>query len=419
LLPHCFPKPRDIMKLDAKTVARLTLPDGNADVIYFDEDLAGFGLRLRASGDRVRRTWVAQYRARGRTRRVLIGAFEKLGALEARKAARQILAKVELGGDPQGEKAAERLKATHSLRSVIDSYLDDVKPRLRPNSFRSIALYLRGAAYFGPLHSTNIAEVTLADVAARLSAIKRASGSTTAARARGALSAVYAWAAGEGLLGRHPVNPVAWTNKPSDGKPRDRVLSDTELAAVWGACADDDDGRVTRLLVLTGSRRHEVGGMRWSEIDLVKGTWSLPKERTKNQRAHVLPLPPLALSIIESVPRRVGRDHLFGERAEKGYTRWWQAKLELDARLGNTVRPWRVHDLRRTAATGMADLGVQPHVVEAVLNHVSGTKAGIAGVYNRSPYERETRAAMALWADHIRSIVEGSERKVVAFPDGR
>jgi integrase len=135
----------------------------------------------------------------------------------------------------------------------------------------------------------------------------------------------------------------------------------------------------------------------------------------KNQRPHLLPLPQLAFEIIESVPRRVGRDHLFGERAERGFTRWWQLKLALDARLGNQVQPWHLHDLRRSLATRLGDLGVAPHVIETILNHVSGHKRGIGGVYNRSPYFADTQRALALWGDHIRSLVEGGERKIVSM----
>ena len=110
----------------------------------------------------------------------------------------------------------------------------------------------------------------------------------------------------------------------------------------------------------------------------------------------------------------VGRDQLFGERSDLGFTQWG-AKRDLDARLGGQVAEWKLHDLRRTCATGMADIGVQPHIIEAVLNHVSGHKVGVAGIYNRSSYEREVRAALALWADYVRAIAEGGERKVLAF----
>jgi hypothetical protein len=219
------------MKLDAKTVAKLALPDGKRDAIYFDDDLAGFGLRLRASGARVRRTWVAQYRAHGRTRRMRIGAAEKLKVDDARKAARKILAKVELGQDPQGDKVKARLTSARTLRSVANVYLEVKEGVLRPASYRVTKLYLTGP-YFQPLHSTAISDITLADVAARISAITRANSSITASRARYALSAMYRWAMGEGLLGPHPVNPVIGTNTPPDSAPRERVLGDGELAAI-------------------------------------------------------------------------------------------------------------------------------------------------------------------------------------------
>jgi integrase len=400
------------LKLNNRTVARLQLPAGRDDVIHFDDDLAGFGYRLRRSGDRVLRSWVCQYRAHGRTRRSLIGAGEVLGAEQARSQAKKVLGAVAIGHDPQAEKAAHRQRDGHSLQAVVADYLAVKQPSLRPASFRVTKLYLTGKAYFGPLHATAIGEITRADVAARLLAITRNSGSVTGSRARSALSTLFAWALGEGLC---EANPVIGTNKPADSTPRDRVLADSELLAIWNACKDDDYGRLVRLLALTGSRRAEIAGMRWSELDLDKGLWSLPKERAKNKRALILPLPPLALSIVRSAPERVGRDQLFGERAASGFTHWSEAKQELDARLAGKAKPWRLHDLRRTAATRMADLGVQPHVIESILNHYGGFRAGVSGTYNRSPYEREMRAALALWADHIATIINGGERKVLAF----
>jgi integrase len=404
------------MKITSKTIARLTLPEGKADAIFFDDDMSGFGFRLRRSGDRVRRSYVCQYRSKGRTRRVLIGPAETLRAEQARAQAKKILAQVHLGHDPQGEKAAARLKAARTLRSVADDYLAVKQASLRPASFRVTKLYLTGRAYFTPLHAIAIGEITRADVAARISAISRKSGTVTASRARSALNTMFAWAMGEGLC---ESNPVIGTNKPTDSTPRERVLSDAEIAAIWTEVGDDDYGQIVRLLLLTGARRGEIGGLRWSEIDLERGLWSLPKERAKNKRALVLPLPQMALDIITAVPERVGRDHLFGARAASGFTHWGFSKSELDKRLAGKVAEWKTHDLRRTCATGMADIGVQPHIIEQVLNHQSGHKAGIAGIYNRSSYDREVKAALALWAEHLRVIVEGGERKVVAFPQGR
>jgi integrase len=400
------------MRLDSRNLSRLKLPVDKTDAIYFDDDMAGFGLRLRASGDRVRRSWIAQYRAKGRTRRVLIGSADTLSAEQARAAAKKILAKVALGHDPQGDKVAARLKAARTLRAVVEDFLNAKKPSLRKNSFRNTELYLTGP-YFKPLHTTTIGEITRADVAARLTAITRTSGSITAARARSALSSLFSWAMGEGLA---EVNPVVGTNKPDDAPARERVLSEAELAALWRACRDDDYGRIVRLLALTGCRRQEIGSMRWDELDLDRGTWVIPASRTKNGRAHTLHLPPLAMSIIASVPQMVDRDYLFGERAA-GFTKWSLGKRELDACLGAQMRPWRVHDLRRSIATHLGNLGLQPHVVEAVLNHYTN-RSGVSGTYNRSPYEREVKAALAQWADHVRAIVEGGERRIVNFPQG-
>jgi len=156
--------------------------------------------------------------------------------------------------------------------------------------------------------------------------------------------------------------------------------------------------------LLTGQRRTEVGGMRWGEIDRNKATWTIPAGRAKNGRQHVMPLAPLALEIIANTPRFVGRDYLFGPRAI-GFTSWNRPKQLLDAKLGDRVEAWTLHDLRRTFCTRLADLGVLPHVIEAAVNHYSGHRAGVAGVYNRSSYEKEVRAAMATWADHVSALV--------------
>jgi integrase len=392
------------MKLDNGAVARLTLPSGKSDAIFWDEDLIGFGLRLRASGgDKVRRSWVAQYRSKGRTRRVLIGATAKLTPAKARDAARKILAKVALGQDPQEEKAEQRLKAPHTLRAIAQDYLD--AKQVRPRTLTEIKRYLTGP-YFKPLHSTTIGSITRADVAARITAIGKTSGSTTANRARAALSAMFSWAMGQGLA---EANPCVGANRLQENPTRERVLSNAELVAVWKACEECGTfGKVVQLLVLTGARRSEIGGMCWLELDEDKGSWSLPPERSKNGKRLTLPLPDLAWSIIGSVPRRNDVDAIFG-----GISKWHGFKQRLDGRLCGAVAPWRVHDLRRTTATGMADIGVAPHVIEAVLNHYAGHRAGVAGIYNRSSYAREMKAALALWADHIRSITGGGERTVV------
>jgi integrase len=397
------------MKLSAKTVAALEL-DGKRDVIHFDDLMSGFGYRLRAgAGGKVLRSWVVQYRRGGASRRLLLGSAEVLSAEQARTMAKKALGLIANGEDPAADRADRRAKDKLTLRSVIDEYL--AAKQVRPRTLAEIRRYLM--VYCRPLHGMPVDAVTRKDIATRLVAIGREHGSITLARARAALSAFFTWAMQMGIV---EANPVLGTAKPQDTTPRDRVLSDAELAAIWRACGDDDFGRIVRLLILMPCRRSEIGGMRWDElVDLERG-WTLPTERSKNGRAHTLPLLPMALAIIKAVPRMATRDHLFGVRAN-GFTPWEDAKAALGARSG--VTGWVLHDIRRTVATRMADLGVAPHVIEQVLNHVSGHKSGVAGIYNRSNYEREVRNALALWHDHVRTLVEGGERKVVGFPQGR
>ena len=277
---------------------------------------------------------------------------------------------------------------------------------MRPRTLVEVSRYLR--EHFKALHNSPIDGITRRDVAARLVAIKNQSGAATAGAARNALSAFFVWAMGEGLC---ESNPVIGTNRPETNGARSRVLSDAELARVWNACdGGSEHSAVVKLLILTGCRRAEIGDLCWAWFS--PDTFTIPVEHSKNGRAHTLPVLPAMRSILDTVPHMANRDQLFGERSH-GFTRW-HCKSELDERSG--VANWTLHDLRRTVATRMADLGVQPHIVEAVLNHQSGHKGGIAGVYNRSPYEREVRNALATWHDHLRTLVDGGERKVLTFP---
>src|SRR5262249_20268222 len=166
-------------------------------------------------------------------------------------------------------------------------------------------------------------------------------------------------------------------------------------------------GKIVRLLILTACRREEIGGLRWSEVDRANGTITLPKERVKNNHEHILPLTPLALAIIDSVPEVVGRKHLFGDRSTTGFTMWYEGKHnDLDHRLGK-IAPWNLHDIRRSVATWMAENNIEPHVIEAILNHYSGHRGGVAGIYNRAKYARQIRSALNLWDDHLRSLLAG------------
>jgi integrase len=396
------------MRLDTRSIATLDLA-GKRDAIFFDDDLPGFGYRLRvgAGGKKILKSWIVQYRRAGSSRRLLLGAGEVLSAEQARAAAKKVLAKIALGEDPQAERADRRGKDRLNLRGVVDEYLAARKPDIRRRTYVGVRRYLTGL-YFKPLHGMPIDTVSRRDIAARLVTITREHGSVVASRARAALSTFFVWCLRMGLT---ESNPTIGVVKPKEGKPRERVLNDQELAAIWRECGDDDYGRIIRLIILLGCRRQEIGGLCWSELDLDRGVWRLPAERSKNGRAHELPLMPMAIDILKHVPRRLTRDQLFGARSGNGFSAWDKCKQELDARSG--VVGWTHHDLRRSSATKMADIGIAPHVIEQILGHTSGHKAGVAGIYNRSSYEREVRAALALWADHIHHVVTSRERKVL------
>jgi integrase len=234
---------------------------------------------------------------------------------------------------------------------------------------------------------------------------------------------MFVWAMGEGLAN---TNPVIGTNKPGEERSRDRVLRAWEMALIRRATEGGGDfNTIVRLLMLTGQHRDEIAGLRWSELELDRAIWSLPASRTKNRRVHDVPLSNAALDLIASVRQRDGRDLLFG-KAEGAFSGWPQSKSRLDRRIAalraqalgrnepdrKTEEPWVLHDLRRTLVTGMAEIGVQPRVIEAVVNHVSGHKAGVAGVYNRATSAAEKRRALERWTEHVLALVAGDEASV-------
>jgi integrase len=382
------------MKLTQASIGRFSLPRGKSEVIVFDDELPGFGLRVRAGGSR---NWIVQYKVGPKQRRMTLGSVAMLNVAKARDAAKTALAKVRLGNDPANEKAVARLAAGETLGAVATRYLSRQEARLRPSSYGATERYL--LKHFASLHGLALSKINRATVAAALSKIAEDKGAVSADRARAALSAMFTWAVKEGLC---ETNLVAGTNTASEGRARDRVLSDDELVTIWKALPDNHYRQIVRLLILTGCRRDEIGSLRWSEIDLEARLLALPGERTKNHRAHEVPLGESALAILEAIPRRWDRDLVFGVRAG-GFSGWGKAKELTDRAL--MLKPWRLHDVRRTVATRMADLGIQPHIIEAVLNHVSGHKAGVAGVYNRSTYAAEKRAALEIWANHVAVIL--------------
>jgi integrase len=220
-----------------------------------------------------------------------------------------------------------------------------------------------------------------------------------------------------GLLGALP-GRCSWS---ANGRARARIFqfvlvkSNEGSFLLWKACRDDDFGTIVRLLILTGQRREEVGGMADSEISIEKRLWSLPRSRTKNALPHDIPLSDTALALLAQHPRRPGRDLIFGDTASRPFSGWSRARRALDVRLGGIapLAPWVLHDIRRSVATRLADLGTQPHVIEALLNHISGHKGGVAGIYNRATYANEKRQALDLWAAHVEALLADKPLNVV------
>lgn len=406
------------MKLTPNAVRTAVLPPGKSEAIYFDDDIPGFGLRIRAQGSR---TFVFQYKLGSKQRRLALGVASALAVTKARKTAGTLYARVRLGQDPAADKAEAQRQVSETFRSYLDQYLEALQKRYRPRSFKEIERHLTKHAK--PLHQMQLAKVGRRDVASVIVAVTNAAGGPTANRVRASLSTFFTWAMQRGLAEN---NPVIGTEK-NEEKSRDRVLTPAEFRLIWNALEDDQHSAIIKLLALTGQRANEIGGLRRSEIH--DGQIILSAERTKNARPHVLPLSEAAAAIIAQQPR--GTDLIFGND-ERGFANWSTCKKRLDERIakangGDPIEHWTPHDLRRSFATYAAGglpehllkklpaqdrdaaggLGIEPHVIEAVLNHVSGHKAGVAGVYNRSTYAREKKTALDLWADRLIAIVEG------------
>jgi integrase len=273
----------------------------------------------------------------------------------------------------------------------MDRYLARPQGKRRNSTIYEITRHLR--KNLAPLHSLHLRKLDRRRVAEELARLTSECGPVQANRTRASLSRFLNWAIGEGFL---DVNVALQTNKNEEVK-RERVLNDKELRQVWAALPNGDYGDILKLLILTGARREEIAQLRWREIDLDAKVINLPGSRTKNHLPHIIPLSRPALAILKNREQN-GREFVFGIGA-KGFAGWSKSKERLDAEV--LLDPWVVHDLRRGTASGLAKLGVLPHVIEMVLNHVSGFKAGVAGVYNLEKYEPEKRAALDLWGKHV------------------
>jgi integrase len=418
-LPRSFPGYGCAMKLTQTGLARLTLKAGEADKIFFDDEIAGFGLRVREGGSR---KFVLHYRIGGSQRRLTVGAAGVLTLEEARQRARRALVDVGDGKDPAAQKAEDKAEAKHSFKSVADEYLEVLRARvakgeMKPRSYDEIERQLIGKpstenVHWKPLHRLVINSISRSTVASRLREIAKQHGPVAADRSRSNVSTFFGWAIGEGIC---ESNPVDGTNRHSEYVERERSLildgekpNYDELIAVWKGAADTEYGKIVRLLILTLCRRDEIGSLAWAEIDREGRLIRLPGARTKNGREHVVPLSDAALAILDTIDAREGRDLVFGS-GRGGYSGWSKSKEGMDEAV-KLKKPWTLHDLRRTGRTGLGILGVAPHVAEAVLNHLPPK---LVRTYDRNAYEREKRQALDLWAELLMRLVSGEKSNVV------
>lgn len=405
-----------------KTIVE-AVPTEGKDVLVWDAKLPGFGLKVTPKG---RRVYLLQYRPKGSkgVRRYTIGVHGAPWTTErAREAAEGLVTRVRLGEDPfvidKGRRAEEARDAVESTASrerqdreafdkVVDQFVTAyAKPKNRRWAETERILKHDAVKAWG---ARPVRSISRLDVLALVDKVKKRSPS--AARALYAqLRTLFGWCLERDLV---DASPCAGVKSPAPSVARDRFLDDREVGLVWRGCErlGGPFEPLFKLLLLTGQRREEVSGMRWSEVSLERAEWTIPASRTKNAKAHEVDLAPEVLGILKDLPRTgqlvfttTGQKPLSGHSKAKARLDLEVERLRLEAVAERAqgapelpLAPWRLHDLRRTAASGMAALGHPPHVIEAVLNHSSGARGGLVGVYQRYHHRPERKAALLNWA---------------------
>lgn len=359
---------------------RQEVPDGYVKGLY---------LIVQPTGSK---SWGVRYRHDGKTRKHTVGGYPIFGLKDARDAAVKLLRAVSEGRDPVQQ------QPPGNIEDVVARFLDQHCRNYRPRTRKETERILHTKVLI-KWRQRKIEDITRADIKALLGDL--ADTPVAANRTHSVLRTFFRFAVDSDLIAN---SPVAGVRAPNKETPRDRVLTDDELRTVWHA-ADKEGfpfGTVVKLLVLTGQRRGEVAGMMWSELDLGAGIWTLPRERVKNGRRHEVPLSRQAVALIEETPR-IGDAFVFTLNGTVPVRSFGKFRARFNQAVG--IAPWTLHDLRRTAASGLAKIGTDLAVIEKVLNHVSGSFAGIVGVYQRHEFAEEKRAALHQWADHVDRLV--------------
>lgn len=398
-------------------------PPAEGRIEFFDAAFPGLALQVTETGSK---SWCAFYRFNGRLRRFTIGSYPALKPAQARSEAAAALERVREGVDPAEEKRSGRERRTPGTDTFGAVALDYLERHHKKNSRLSTFLEAKRDIEHNLLPKWRylpVASITRRDVLDLIDGILARGAEIQANRTLARLRALFNWAIEQD---RVEVSPAARMKPPTSEQARDRVLSDDEVRWFWYACdhVGWPFGPLARLLLLTAQRRDEVATMTWAEIDLVKRVWTIPRHKAKNDRIHEVQLSEAAIDVLRSLPR-IGNGLVFTTTGETAVSGFSKSKRRLDlamliakrAKLGscsaNAIPGWTLHDLRRTAATGMARLKLPPHVIDRTLNHVSGTIRGVAAVYNRFEYVEERRAALEAWGRYVEKIVRPAAANVV------
>jgi integrase len=375
------------------------LPTAQSDVVYWDAGYPGFGVKVTPKG---RKVFIVLYRAGGagsKLRKYTIGPYGRVTLHQARVTAHKVFAAKLEGRDPAAEKReAKRRVVADQVEDLLESF---IAQRLAQNrSAREISRLLRREVG-KPWAGRSIHAISKRDVVEVVSAIEQRGAPAAANKTLKSLKTFLRWCVGRAVLDQSPAEGVPL---PAKEVARDRVLNDQELAKVILAARQMEGpyGRIVELLALTGQRREEVAGMKWDEPDLAQRIWTLPKSRTKNAKEHVVHLSGQAMALLQRADKN--GPFVFSVLGSKPFQEFSKGKRRLDRLSGVTA--WRLHDLRRTCVSGIARLGIAPHVADKILNHQAGTISGVAAVYQRHEFFSERRQALELWGAHIGQLLE-------------
>jgi integrase len=393
---------------------RREIPDGK---------VSGLQFVLQPSGAA---SWAFRFRWASKTAKATFGSYPLLGLSAARDLGRKAAADLANGVDPRAKKQAAKAEAREPALDLIENVVETyvvryARKQTRERSWRETKRHLEREVV-EEWRGRRLSSIRRAEVHKLLDKIVDRGAPIVANRVLSAFRRMCNWSLERGLI---EVSPCVGIRAPSAESARDRILSDDELLALWRATEAGvyPFAPAIRMLVLTGARLREVGAARWSEIDLAARTWTLPAARTKNGREHQIPLSPTAVAILESLPRFERCDYLFTINAKAPVNDFTNAKKRLDAAMltelrkergdGAELTPFVIHDIRRSVATGLAKLGVDLHVIERCLNHVSGTFGGIVSVYQKHKFEDGMRRAFDAWGAHVERIATGAEAENV------